>query len=81
MDLLAKNELIVKIDSVLDEIRPALESDGGGIEIVDVKDGVLFVELHGACHGCPSAAMTLKAGVERIVIDAFPDIISRVESV
>jgi len=49
------------------EIRPYIEADGGQIKLKNVEDGVVFVQLSGACAGCPGAAMTLKGGVERIL--------------
>ena len=55
-----------RVSVVIDRIRPALQSDGGDIELVDVDEqGVVKVRLHGACVGCPSTQMTLKMGVER----------------
>ncbi|NIQ90387.1 MAG: NifU family protein, partial [Deltaproteobacteria bacterium] len=57
-----------QIEQALDKIRPALQRDGGDIELVDVEeDGVVKVRLTGACSGCPMSQMTLKQGVERIV--------------
>ena len=49
------------------DIRPFIEADGGRIELKEVNDGVVYVQLAGACAGCPGAAMTLKGGVERIL--------------
>lgn len=56
-----------KVQEALDEIRPALQADGGDVELVDVEDGVVKVKLTGACGGCPMAQMTMKQGIERIV--------------
>jgi len=63
-----------RVEEALKKIRPALEADGGGIELVDVVDGVVSVRLKGACHGCPGAQMTLKMGVERILKEEVPDV-------
>jgi Fe-S cluster biogenesis protein NfuA len=64
-----------KVQSVIEEIRPNLQADGGDIELVDVTaDGVVKVRLKGACHGCPGAAMTLKMGVERLLKSRIPEI-------
>ena len=66
-----------KIEAALDKIRPALMRDGGNVELVDVDDsGLVKVRLTGACHGCPMSQMTLKAGVERVVKDAVPEVTS-----
>ena len=55
----------------LDAIRPALQADGGDIRVVEIhaETGIVDVELLGACNGCAMSAMTLKAGVERILRD------------
>ena len=64
-----------KVAQVLDEIRPALQADGGDVELVDVTaDGVVQVKLTGACHGCPMAQMTLTQGIEQSLKDAIPQI-------
>lgn len=63
-----------KIEAALDKIRPALRADGGDVELVDVKDGVVTVRLTGACGGCPMSTMTLRMGVERIVKEEVPEV-------
>lgn len=55
-----------RVAGVLDLIRPAVQSDGGDLELVDVTpQGVVRIRLHGACVGCPSSAITLQVGIER----------------
>ena len=64
-----------EIEAVLDEIRPALRFDGGDVELVDVKeDGTVLVRLVGACSGCGMSVLTLKAGIERVLKQKFPQI-------
>lgn len=58
----------------LEKIRPALQADGGDVELIDVVDGVVKVRLIGACGGCPMSQMTLKMGVERILKQQIPEI-------
>jgi Fe-S cluster biogenesis protein NfuA len=59
----------------IDAIRPALQADGGDILFKDVDEsGVVHVELVGACGTCPVSTMTLKAGVERIIMDRVPGV-------
>ena len=59
-------DLRMKVEEVLELMRPAIQSDGGDVELVDVsEDGHISVRFHGACVGCPSSGMTLKAGIER----------------
>jgi Fe-S cluster biogenesis protein NfuA len=55
-----------RVEEVLELMRPSIQSDGGDVEVVDVsEDGHISVRFHGACVGCPSSGMTLKAGIER----------------
>ncbi len=69
-----------QVQAALDTIRPGLQADGGDVELVDVTEhGVVKVRLQGACRGCPGAAMTLKAGVERILKEKVPGV-QRVEN-
>ncbi len=56
------------------EIQPFVAQDGGHVELVDVKDNVVFVQMSGACRGCPSSTITLKMGIERILKAHFPDL-------
>jgi Fe-S cluster biogenesis protein NfuA len=53
-----------EVEKIIDEIRPALQADGGNIELIDVEDGVVKVKLVGACGSCPMSQLTLKRGVE-----------------
>ncbi|ALS26758.1 NifU family protein [Paenibacillus cisolokensis] len=54
---------------VLDKLRPFLQRDGGDVELVDVEDGVVKLRLMGACGSCPSSTITLKAGIERALLE------------
>jgi Fe-S cluster biogenesis protein NfuA len=65
-----------KIEAALDKVRPMLQADGGDVELVDVKDGIVTVRLQGACGGCPMSQMTLKNGIERILKQEVPEVIS-----
>lgn len=69
-----------KIEKALEQIRPALQADGGDVELVDVKDGIVQVRLKGACGGCPMSSMTLSLGVERAIKRAVPEV-KKVEAV
>ena len=62
------------IETVLEQIRPALQADGGDVELVDVNDGVVSVRLTSACSGCPMSTMTLKMGIERVLKEKITDI-------
>ncbi|WP_053225659.1 NifU family protein [Solirubrobacter soli] len=68
-----------RVIGALDEVRPYLASHGGGVELVDVADGVVRLRLEGSCHGCPSSAATLRGAVEEAIARAAPDV-ERVET-
>jgi len=73
----AGNDFLRRVGDVLEkQIRPILQSHGGDIELVtvDSESGVVSVRLHGACQGCPGAAMTLKMGVERQLKQVVPEV-------
>ncbi len=64
-----------KVEAVLGKIRPALQNDGGDVELVDVDDqGIVKVRLQGACSGCPMASMTLKNGIEKVLKESIPEV-------
>ncbi|MGI6428705.1 MAG: NifU family protein [Syntrophomonadaceae bacterium] len=64
-----------KVKAILDDVRPALQADGGDVELVEVDDqGIVKVRLQGACSGCPMASMTLKNGIERALKEAIPEV-------
>ncbi len=65
-----------QIENVLEQVRPALRMDGGGIEFVkyDEQAGAVYVRLQGACVGCPMSQITLKMGVEAAIQDALPQV-------
>jgi Fe-S cluster biogenesis protein NfuA len=63
-----------KVEEILAQIRPNLEADGGGVELVDVNDGIVLVRLTGACSGCPMGQMTLTGGIERILKQHVPEV-------
>ncbi|NGM84778.1 NifU family protein [Paenibacillus sp. 7124] len=54
---------------VLDKLRPFLQRDGGDVELIDVEDGIVKLKLMGACGSCPSSTITLKAGIERALVE------------
>jgi len=64
-----------KVQKVLDKIRPSLQADGGDVKLIEVTDdGIVKVQLQGACHGCPMSQMTLKNGIERLILKELPEI-------
>lgn len=72
---------VERIQQALDKIRPALQADGGDVELIEVtEDGVVKVRLVGACRGCPMSQLTLANGVERVLKEEIPEV-ARVEAV
>jgi len=63
-----------KIEEALAQIRPALQADGGDVELIDVNQGVVKLKLKGACGGCPMATMTLRYGIERVLKEKIPQV-------
>ncbi len=63
-----------KVEKSLEKIRPSLQADGGDVELVEIKDGIVKVRLTGACGGCPMSQMTLKMGIERVLKKDIPEI-------
>lgn len=71
----------VKVNKILESVRPYLQADEGDIELVNItENGIVEVKLLGACSDCPLSMMTLRAGVERALIKEIPEI-RRVESI
>ncbi|MFT8361888.1 MAG: NifU family protein [Sporolactobacillus sp.] len=63
-----------QVTEVLDKLRPFLIRDGGDVELIDVEDGIVRVKLLGACENCPSSTLTLKAGIERALLENVPGV-------
>ncbi len=67
--------MVEEVKKVLEMIRPALQADGGDVELVEVSaDGVVKVKLVGACGHCPMSTMTLKMGIERTLKEKVPGV-------
>ena len=64
----------VKVQLLIDEIRPLLQKDGGDVELVDIVDGVVKVRLQGACAGCAMSQITLKEGIEKLLKKEFQEV-------
>lgn len=65
-----------KVEQAIEKIRPSLQADGGGVELIEVDEnnGIVKVQLTGACSGCPMATQTLKNGIERVVKKEVPEV-------
>lgn len=69
------NDVVKRINVVLDKIRPYLENDGGSVTFKKYENGVVYVSLVGACSNCPMASLTLKEGIENALISEVPEVI------
>ncbi len=63
-----------RIKKVLEQVRPALQADGGDVEFIDFSDGIVTVRLQGACGSCPMSTMTLKHGIEARMREEIPEV-------
>ncbi len=69
------SEIVVQIKEILDtRVRPAVAQDGGDIVFHDFDEGVVYLEMHGSCSGCPSSTATLKAGIENMLRYYIPEV-------
>ena len=68
-------ELKSKVQDLVDtSINPAIAAHGGWVELLDVKDSVVYLQMGGGCQGCGAADITLKAGIERLIKEELPEI-------
>ena len=63
-----------RVKAALAQIKPQIQADGGDIDLVAIENGIVKVRLRGSCVGCPMSALTLKAGVERIIKQQVPEV-------
>ena len=63
-----------RVNAALDKVRPGIAMDGGEVWLVKVEDGVAYVQMLGACGGCPASMMTLKGAIEAIVVADVPEV-------
>lgn len=69
-----------RIDTALDRIRPAIAADGGDVWLIRVENDTAYVQMLGACGGCPASHLTLKNGIEAVIREDVPEI-TRVEAI
>ena len=68
-------EIEVQIKTILNKIRPDLQQDGGDVEFVEFKEGIVYVKMLGACIGCSSIDITVKDGIEALLLEDVPGVI------
>lgn len=73
------NETEKLVHSLIDKIQPYLRSHGGGVEVVSIEDGIVYVKMLGACDGCPLIDVTLKQGIEELLLENVPGVIAVIE--
>ncbi len=69
------DKIIVQIKTIIEKIRPYLQRDGGDVEFVSFKDGIVYVKMLGACIGCSSIDLTMKDGIEALLLEEVPGVI------
>ena len=70
----ASGTLYARVDAALDRVRPSIVADGGDVWLINIDDDIAYVQMVGACGGCPAAMTTLKLGIERAVCGEVPEI-------
>jgi Fe-S cluster biogenesis protein NfuA len=73
------NETERLVRELIDKVQPYLKSHGGGVEVVAVEDGVVYVKMLGACVGCPLIDVTLREGIEEMLLENVPGVVAVVE--
>ncbi len=73
--IILKDENIeLRIRTIIDKIQPFIINDGGNLEFIEFKDGIVYVKLSGACADCPMLDITLKDGIEELIINEIPEV-------
>lgn len=73
------NETERMVRDLMQKVEPYLRSHGGGAEVVSVEDGIVYIKMLGACEGCPLIDVTLRQGIEELLVENVPGIIAVVE--
>ncbi len=63
-----------RVNAALDKVRPGIAADGGEVWLIKVEDGTAYVQMLGACGGCPASTMTLKGAIEAVVTADVPEV-------
>lgn len=73
--VLTEDEIVFRVKTILEKVRPYLQRDGGDVEYVSYKDGIVYVKMLGACIGCESLDLTMKDGIEALLLEEVPGVI------
>jgi len=68
-------EMVSQVNTLITKVRPYLQRDGGDIEIMSIEDGIVYVKMLGACDGCMAIDITLKQGIETMLLENVPGVI------
>ena len=69
------DKIVEEIKKILNKIRPYLNSEGGALEFIDYKDGIVYIKMLGACQDCGALDSTLKDGIEALLVENVPEVI------
>lgn len=69
-----ENNIEEKIKSTIEKIRPFLINDGGDLEFIKYENNIVYIKLKGACQGCPMMDITIKDGIEQLLVNEIPEI-------
>ncbi len=70
-----QQEMVSQVNTLITKVRPYLQRDGGDIEIMSIEDGIVYVKMLGACDGCMAIDITLKQGIETMLLENVPGVI------
>ena len=70
-----QQEMVSQVNTLIKKVRPYLQRDGGDIEIMSIEDGIVYVKMLGACDGCMAIDITLKQGIETMLLENVPGVI------
>ena len=70
------DETTKQVHVLIDKVRPYLQRDGGDIEVLNIEDGIVYVKMFGACDGCHALDVTLKHGIETMLLENVPGVIA-----
>lgn len=65
-----------QVNKIITRVRPYIQRDGGDIELVNIEDGIVYVKMGGACDGCAAIDITLKQGIETMLLENVPGVIA-----
>ena len=74
-EILTLEEVIFRVKTILEKVRPYIQRDGGDIEYVNYLDGIVYVKMFGACVGCTAIDSTIKDGLEALLLEEVPGVI------